>query len=122
MHLEHSPEFLARSTLASLAVNAGTGPFVVVYAALRLIDVGEFRRLAQETYDDPRGWLPQQYVPDEVAALTARTGGGTRVSRSATTTPRQVLEAARRLAATGTQAGTDLDDAIRILRAVWPEE
>ena len=32
--LEHSPEFLARSTLASLAVNAGTGPFVVVYAAL----------------------------------------------------------------------------------------
>jgi DNA-binding transcriptional regulator YhcF (GntR family) len=53
--------------------------------------------------------------------LTARTGGGTRVSRSATTTPRQVLEAARRLAATGAQAGTDLDDAIRILRAVWPE-
>jgi hypothetical protein len=32
--LEHSPEFLARSTLASLAVNAGTGPFVVVYALM----------------------------------------------------------------------------------------
>jgi hypothetical protein len=32
--LDHSPEFLARSTLASLAVNAGTGPFVVVYAAM----------------------------------------------------------------------------------------
>lgn len=32
--LEHSPEFLARSTLASLAVNAGTGPFLVVYAML----------------------------------------------------------------------------------------
>jgi hypothetical protein len=32
--LEHSPEFLARSTLASLAVNAGTGPFLVVYAMM----------------------------------------------------------------------------------------
>jgi hypothetical protein len=32
--MEHGPEFLARSTLASLAVNAGTGPFIVLYAAL----------------------------------------------------------------------------------------
>ncbi|WP_459093100.1 GntR family transcriptional regulator [Homoserinimonas sp. A520] len=52
--------------------------------------------------------------------LTARTGGGTRVSRSAATTPRPVLEAARKLADTSSRAGTDLDDAIRILRAVWP--
>ncbi len=32
--LEHSPDFLARSTLASLAVNVGTAPFILVYAAL----------------------------------------------------------------------------------------
>lgn len=54
--------------------------------------------------------------------LTARTGGGTRVSRSATTTPRPVLEAARRLADTSARVGTDLDDTIRILRAIWPEQ
>lgn len=54
--------------------------------------------------------------------LTARTGGGTRVSRNAATTPRPVLEAARRLAATSTRAGTGLDDTIRILRAIWPEQ
>jgi GntR family transcriptional regulator len=53
--------------------------------------------------------------------LSSRTGGGTRVSRSAATTPRPVLKAARQLAATGTRAGTGLDDAIRILRAIWPE-
>ena len=32
--LEHSPDFLARSTLASLAVNVGTAPYILVYAAL----------------------------------------------------------------------------------------
>jgi hypothetical protein len=32
--LEHSPDFLARTTLASLAVNVGTAPFIVAYAAL----------------------------------------------------------------------------------------
>jgi hypothetical protein len=32
--LEHSPDFLARSTLASLAVNVGTAPFIYVYSAL----------------------------------------------------------------------------------------
>jgi len=32
--LEHDPGFLARSTLASLAVNVGTAQFIVVYAAL----------------------------------------------------------------------------------------
>jgi hypothetical protein len=32
--LEHDPAFLSRATLASLAVNAGTAPFILVYAAL----------------------------------------------------------------------------------------
>ncbi len=51
--------------------------------------------------------------------LTARTGG-TRVSHSATTTAQPVLAAARQLADTSTRSGTNLDEAIRILRAVWP--
>ena len=32
--LEHDPDFLARSTLASLAVNVGTAPLILVYARL----------------------------------------------------------------------------------------
>jgi ABC-type transport system involved in multi-copper enzyme maturation permease subunit len=32
--LDHSPDFLARSTLASLSVNVGTAPFILVYAAV----------------------------------------------------------------------------------------
>ncbi|NDK31789.1 hypothetical protein [Nesterenkonia haasae] len=43
------------------------------------------------------------------------------MSRSATTTSQPVLNAARQLADTSTQAGTNLEDAIRILRAVWPQ-
>lgn len=54
--------------------------------------------------------------------LKARTGGGTRVSQTADTVPLPVLEAARRLAATGHRHDTPLDDAIRILRAVWSNQ
>lgn len=52
--------------------------------------------------------------------LVTRTGGGTRVSPTANTTPRTVLDAARRLAQASTETGTPVDDAIRVLRAVWP--
>ncbi|OAV62960.1 GntR family transcriptional regulator [Enteractinococcus helveticum] len=53
--------------------------------------------------------------------LIARTGGGTRVSPHATTTPRPVLDAARHLAGIATDSGTSLDETIRIVRAIWPE-
>lgn len=52
--------------------------------------------------------------------LVTRTGSGTRVSPTAAMTTRPVLEAARRLAGASTRAGTDIDDTIRILRAIWP--
>lgn len=52
--------------------------------------------------------------------LVTRTGSGTRVSPTAATTTRPVLEAARRLAGASTHAGNSLDDTIRILRAIWP--
>ncbi|MEP7765163.1 GntR family transcriptional regulator [Sanguibacter sp. 25GB23B1] len=52
--------------------------------------------------------------------LVSRTGSGTRVSPTASTTTRPVLEAARNLAGASTRAGTSLDETIRILRAIWP--
>ena len=53
--------------------------------------------------------------------LITRTGSGTRVSPTASTTPLPVMEAARGLAHTSTREGTGLDDTIRILRAIWPD-
>ncbi|TFD63206.1 GntR family transcriptional regulator [Cryobacterium suzukii] len=80
------------------------------------------RQLAKDLGVAP-GTVAKAYKALEAEGyLTARTGGGTRVSRSATTIPRPVLEAARQLAATSANAGTGLDETIRILRAIWPEQ
>lgn len=80
------------------------------------------RQLAKDLGVAP-GTVAKAYKALETEGhLTARTGGGTRVSRSATTTPLPVLVAARQLADTSTRAGTGLDDTIRILRAIWPEQ
>ncbi|WP_105036794.1 GntR family transcriptional regulator [Cryobacterium aureum] len=80
------------------------------------------RQLAKDLGVAP-GTVAKAYKALETEGyLTARTGGGTRVSRSATTIPRPVLDVARQLAATSTQAGIGLDDTIRILRAIWPEQ
>lgn len=88
-------------------------------AAERLPSV---RQLAKDL-DVAPGTVAKAYKALETEGyLTARTGGGTRVSRSAATTPRPVLEAARQLVSISTQAGTGLDDTIRILRAIWPEQ
>lgn len=53
--------------------------------------------------------------------LVTRTGGGTKVSPTATTMPRQVLEAARQLAATSGRHDVSLEESIRALRAIWPD-
>lgn len=52
--------------------------------------------------------------------VDARAGGSTRVSRKSSTTPRPVLEAARRLSDVSTSEGLSLDETIRLLRGVWP--
>ncbi|HEV7950119.1 MAG TPA: GntR family transcriptional regulator [Glaciihabitans sp.] len=79
------------------------------------------RQLAKDL-DVAPGTVAKAYKTLEAEGyLTARTGGGTRVSRSAATTPRPVLEVARQLADISTRSGTSLDDTIRILRAIWPE-
>jgi DNA-binding transcriptional regulator YhcF (GntR family) len=68
------------------------------------------------------GTVAKAYRALEVEGLlVTRTGGGTRVSATATSTPRTVLEAARSLVLASSRAGVDEDDAVRILRAIWPE-
>jgi hypothetical protein len=46
-------------------------------------------------------------------------GSGTRVSSSALTTARDVVADASRLAAVSKRQSVELDDAIRVLRAIW---
>lgn len=78
------------------------------------------RQLAKDL-DVAAGTVAKAYKALEAEGLlTTRTSGGTRVSHSATTTPRPVLTAARQLVDISTRTGTSLDDAIRILRAIWP--
>ncbi|MFC7402416.1 GntR family transcriptional regulator [Citricoccus sp. GCM10030269] len=80
------------------------------------------RQLAKDL-DVAPGTVAKAYKALEAEGfLTTRSRGGTRVSRTATTTPRPVLEAARQLAETSARLGTDLDETVRILRAIWPEQ
>lgn len=51
--------------------------------------------------------------------IVSRAGSGTRVSDQASPVSPAVARAARRLASAGRQDGLDLEDAIRVLRAVW---
>lgn len=53
--------------------------------------------------------------------LVTRIGSGTRVSRGTSATPQDVLAAAVHLAAASKREAIDLDDAIRVLRAIWAE-
>ena len=79
------------------------------------------RQLAKDLGVAP-GTVAKAYRALEVGGfLASRPGSGTRVSATASTTPLSVLEAAQRLSTVSASTGTDLDDAIRILRAVWPD-
>jgi GntR family transcriptional regulator len=51
--------------------------------------------------------------------VRTRTGGGTRVSATASATPQAVAEAARALVETSVYCKVDLEETIRVLRAVW---
>jgi DNA-binding transcriptional regulator YhcF (GntR family) len=53
--------------------------------------------------------------------LTTRIGSGTRVSAQALATPRDVVMAAQRLASVSRRDSIELEDAIRVLRAIWTE-
>lgn len=54
--------------------------------------------------------------------LVTRIGSGTRVSTKASVTPGSVLSAATRLAMASKSESVDLEETIRVLRAVWPDE
>lgn len=51
--------------------------------------------------------------------LVTRIGSGTRVSAEASAIHRDVLAAATELAATSKRDGVGVDEAVRVLRAVW---
>lgn len=53
--------------------------------------------------------------------LVTRIGSGTRVSTDASATPSSVLSAARQLARASQREAVELDETIRILRAIWPK-
>jgi GntR family transcriptional regulator len=53
--------------------------------------------------------------------LVARIGSGTRVSTTASATSRAVVAAANQLALTCRRESTDIEEAIRVLRAIWPD-
>ncbi|QEW03035.1 GntR family transcriptional regulator [Microbacterium lushaniae] len=77
------------------------------------------RQLARDLSVAP-GTVAKAYRALEAEGfLTAKAGGSTRVSSSAGATDRKVLDAARVLSAQCAQSGVDLEDAVRILRAVW---
>ena len=54
--------------------------------------------------------------------IVTRTGAGSRVAPGASRAPQAVIEHARALAEASERALVTLDDAIAILRAVWPAE
>ncbi|MGO3884953.1 MAG: GntR family transcriptional regulator [Mycetocola sp.] len=58
---------------------------------------------------------------EEEGALVTRIGSGTRVSRTASPTHPDVLRAAAALASVSKRENMSADDAVRILRAIWPE-
>ncbi|WP_404475082.1 GntR family transcriptional regulator [Microbacterium aerolatum] len=51
--------------------------------------------------------------------LVTRIGSGTRVSANAAATPQIIITAAAQLAAAGKREGVDVDEAVRVLRAIW---
>lgn len=53
--------------------------------------------------------------------LVSRIGSGTRVSASAATTSRAVVAAAVQLAQISKKEAIDLEDAVRVLRAMWSD-
>lgn len=77
------------------------------------------RQLARDLGVAP-GTVAKAYRTLEAEGVLRATGGGsTRVSPSATTTNRAVLDAARALADQCAAVDVQLEDAIRILRATW---
>ena len=77
------------------------------------------RQLATDL-DVAPGTIAKAYKALETEGiLETRIGSGTRVGMTASSTARSVVEAARKLAAASHRQGVDLDEATRVLRAIW---
>jgi len=80
------------------------------------------RQLAKDLGVAP-GTVAKAYrTLEQEGVLQTRIGGGTRIHPAASTTPRSVLERAHALAEASAAEGVELEDAVRILRAIWVEE
>lgn len=78
------------------------------------------RQLAKDLGVAP-GTVAKAYrLLEHEGLVQTRVGGGTRVSATASATPRVVIDHVHALAQASAQVGVGLDDVIRILRAVWP--
>ncbi len=78
------------------------------------------RQLAKDLGVSP-GTVAKAYRSlEQDGLLQTRIGGGTRVRPGASRTPRDVIERAHALAQAGVNADVSVEDAIRILRSVWP--
>lgn len=77
------------------------------------------RQLATDLQVAP-GTVAKAYRALEAEGLVvSRTGSGTRVSEDASAVTPAIARAARRLAAAGREDGMELEDVVRVLRAVW---
>nr|WP_293697380.1 GntR family transcriptional regulator [uncultured Agrococcus sp.] len=80
------------------------------------------RQLASDLGVAP-GTVARAYRALEADGLVkSRTGAGTRVSASASSTPRAVLEHARGLAQASAREGVEFEEAVRTLRALWHDD
>lgn len=79
------------------------------------------RQLAKDLGVAP-GTVGKAYrLLEEEGLVQARIGGGTRVHPGASSMPPEVVRQARALAAAGLENGVALDEAVGVLRAVWPD-
>ena len=77
------------------------------------------RQLAHDLAVAPRTVAKAYKALEQEGVVVTRTGGGTRVGEAASPTTPEVIEAARMLAAAGHESGTDLEEVMRVLRAIW---
>lgn len=93
------------------------------FVGVGLLGAGErlpsVRQLASDLQCAP-GTVAKAYRSlEQEGVLVTRRGGGTRVAEGAALVPSSVTEAARRYVEACRESGTDMDTAIRVLRAMW---
>ncbi len=78
------------------------------------------RQLAKDLAIAPGTAAKAYRALEQEGLVETRIGGGTRVSATASSTPGPVLDHARGLVDASLQTGVDVEDAVRIVRAIWP--